>query len=1069
MYDIFYVGQKDNAWLNLKSRFPAAKNVSSIEQAQKKSFTKLFWAVYPDLEITDDWDFSYEADDWSQDYIHMFGNGNFKDGIALHPKKYTPSKKEIEHRFYFNKKIVEITASVPKKFDIFTIDTYADYLDAIEKTTTEMFWGVPSDIDVCSDFDFSFYIPHESTDRNSNHSWLNGNKFDGINLFSKKSPVVEKEISYRFLTNKIEHKTVASNPKPFEQFTIDSYEDYITAKKESKTDMFWGIPSDVDICKDFKFDKTFDNLDTLYRNTNHVFLNNATYDGVVLFSKSLTVSEKEIQHRFYVNKKEWEVVASTPKPYQIFDIETYEEYLAAMDQATGDLFWMSSPNIKIDKDFNFYVSYHEQSDRKQTHAFKHCNEYYNGLFLCSKHKPLTKKEVEYRFPIERQEHNINASSQIVYDKFFVETYEEYLTALEESITELFWVIRPTVDIDNFDFSIYFTHDNEYDRTTNHTFIHDDAGEKLRNSVWLCSKKKPLSKKEVEYKFIINAKEWDIVASKRKLYDKFYINSYEDFQKSLESTSTEMFWVIYQDIEITDENIFNLYYQQKHLHDKENDYDRNKNHSFINLYKDEKMHNGVWLISKNIGLRQKEVEYRFLINAKEHDEVVSRTRLYDKFIIENYEDYETALKETRTELFWAYTRNLKITDPTIFDLHFAKHHMHDDTNKYDIENNHSFVHKVDDQYLRSGVWLLSTHKKLSKKEIEHRFIVNAKEWDNIVSGPTQYDIFNVETYQDYKTALSESKTEMFWMIPSYIDFDDSIVSDVYFPHDNKFDRTINHVYKNGNCFDGATLCSKHSTITEREFNYGFVTHKKEVDITVSQPKPYDVVFISYKEPNADQNYQKLLDKCPNAKRIHGVKGIHQAHIEAAKLCSTPMFWAVDGDAIIEEEFDFDYQVPRWEHDVVHVWRSKNPINELVYGYGGVKLLPTNLTLNVNTTTMDMTTSISNKFKAVEEVSNITAFNTDAFNTWKSAFRESVKLAKWCTTNKSNKKKVSEARKRLEIWTTKGNNKEYGKYCIDGAVFGAEYGTKFAVDEPALRLINDFDWLQKQFIERNGNKQ
>ena len=31
---------------------------------------------------------------------------------------------------------------------------------------------------------------------------------------------------------------------------------------------------------------------------------------------------------------------------------------------------------------------------------------------------------------------------------------------------------------------------------------------------------------------------------------------------------------------------------------------------------------------------------------------------------------------------------------------------------------------------------------------------------------------------------------------------------------------------------------------------------------------------------------------------------------------------------------------------HVWRSKNPVNELVYGYGGVKLLPTKLTLDMD---------------------------------------------------------------------------------------------------------------------------
>ncbi len=52
--------------------------------------------------------------------------------------------------------------------------------------------------------------------------------------------------------------------------------------------------------------------------------------------------------------------------------------------------------------------------------------------------------------------------------------------------------------------------------------------------------------------------------------------------------------------------------------------------------------------------------------------------------------------------------------------------------------------------------------------------------------------------------------------------------------------------------------------------------------------YDIVFISYKELNADENWEVLKSRFPTAKRIHGVKGIHQAHIAAAKKCFTKMF-------------------------------------------------------------------------------------------------------------------------------------------------------------------------------------
>jgi hypothetical protein len=173
----------------------------------------------------------------------------------------------------------------------------------------------------------------------------------------------------------------------------------------------------------------------------------------------------------------------------------------------------------------------------------------------------------------------------------------------------------------------------------------------------------------------------------------------------------------------------------------------------------------------------------------------------------------------------------------------------------------------------------------------------------------------------------------------------------------------------------------------------------------------------------------------------------------------MFWIVDADAEIEKDFNFNYYVPVYERKHVHVWRSRNPINDLQYGYGGVKLFPRDLTINMNTNTTDMTTSISKHFKAMETVSNMTAFNTDPFNTWKSAFRECVKLS----SGAIDRQNEEETKKRLEIWTTVGHDREFGKYALDGAKAGMEFGLSDGSD---LKLINDFKWLEEQFNARQG---
>jgi len=221
-----------------------------------------------------------------------------------------------------------------------------------------------------------------------------------------------------------------------------------------------------------------------------------------------------------------------------------------------------------------------------------------------------------------------------------------------------------------------------------------------------------------------------------------------------------------------------------------------------------------------------------------------------------------------------------------------------------------------------------------------------------------------------------------------------------------------------------------------------------------------VFISYYEPNAEQNFDDLYSRFntvgvfgDRVKRVSNVKGIHNAHIEAAKLAKTSYFYVVDGDAKVVQDFKFAHTAE--ERDIVHVYHSANPINDLTYGYGGVKLLPTTLTHNMDITTTDMTTSISDKFKVINEVSNITAFDTDAFSTWKSAFRECAKLA----SKTIDRQDEEETNARLKTWTTYATG-SYKRDALRGANAGMQFGLSNSSD---LNLINDFDWLKGQFNE------
>jgi hypothetical protein len=225
--------------------------------------------------------------------------------------------------------------------------------------------------------------------------------------------------------------------------------------------------------------------------------------------------------------------------------------------------------------------------------------------------------------------------------------------------------------------------------------------------------------------------------------------------------------------------------------------------------------------------------------------------------------------------------------------------------------------------------------------------------------------------------------------------------------------------------------------------------------------YDIVFISYGESNAEHNWNTLVERFPNAKRVDGVNGIHAAHEKAAKKSLTKMFWVVDADAEIVDDFDFTIHSAFKEirEDTVYTWRSINPVNGLMYGYGGVKLLPKKLCKNLNKG-CDVTTSISDHFQEMPEISNITRFNSDSFSAWRSGFRECVKLA----SRAIDRQKNSETEKRLQTWCNVGTNARFGIEAITGANQGKKFGEQHKDNPAELERINDFEWLKEYFEDR-----
>lgn len=258
---------------------------------------------------------------------------------------------------------------------------------------------------------------------------------------------------------------------------------------------------------------------------------------------------------------------------------------------------------------------------------------------------------------------------------------------------------------------------------------------------------------------------------------------------------------------------------------------------------------------------------------------------------------------------------------------------------------------------------------------------------------------------------------------------------------------------------------YSKLTSEALRLNKIKNVQYVREQGSITKMFDIVFLSYNEPNAPERFEALQKKIseiatvskrtPNLIWVKDIEGIFNAHQHAANRVESKMFWVIDGDAELVKNFDFTYLPDVYDEDVVHVWNSINLVNGLEYGYGGVKLFPTQMVRDATSWGLDFTTGLSSRFKAIPDISCYTKFNTDAYSTWRSAFRECVKLSL---------KDDTESAERLDAWLNPNQDADFNA----DAKRGAEQAVAFAKehkDNPEMLLnINDFSWL-KEYYEQN----
>lgn len=239
--------------------------------------------------------------------------------------------------------------------------------------------------------------------------------------------------------------------------------------------------------------------------------------------------------------------------------------------------------------------------------------------------------------------------------------------------------------------------------------------------------------------------------------------------------------------------------------------------------------------------------------------------------------------------------------------------------------------------------------------------------------------------------------------------------------------------------------------------------------------YDIIYLSYDEPNAEKNYADLLTKAPWAKRVHGVEGSDAAHKACAELSETDRFITVDGDNIIRA--DFLQQELNISNDVklsesVISWCGKNSINGLMYGNGGLKCWPKEYVLNMRT---HENADPNNQAAQVDFCWDLKYIQqnscySDVYNNatpqqaWRAGFREGVKMA----LDRGVKPSVEEFLKghwknlhRLWIWLMVGSDVDNGLWAIYGAREGL---VKTMLTDWDFVNVRDFKYLNNLWKDK-----
>ena len=1060
----------------------------------------MFWVVDAFVEVYEDFDYSYYPTQYDKSVVHVWKHkgATLSSGVRLIPKstEFKHDQQIVDNSFEKLKQLPQVASKDPI-WPLVKLQnlTAKEIHNVLSNTESDYVWTLEPGIELDEELIKCSYLPHYYQ-FDVVHVWKNQGTdgYGGLRLWPKtfSNDITDEQMSTCNIPNQFILDSVAGPQKQFPVYFL-SHNDYSNSlvstynKLAERTDtrMFWVVDANVRVDKDFDFGfmPTQFDMDTV-----HVWEHNGdTLNSAIKLLPKNTVFEhdKQILENSFHKLKTINTVASSDEQWPVVTLSnlTVAEVKSALkDNLSSAYVWTHDVNIELDQQVidNSYLPHYEHRD--QVHVWKNADtEGYGGLRLWPTDYDVDQLTDEQVLTCSIPDQFIldsTAGAQKRYPVYYLTAQDiqeglknTYQKLSAQTETRMFWVVDAFVQV-NDDFEFTYT-PSQFDTDVVHVWKH--ASTSRQTGVRLMPTSLTYdSDMQINDNSFAKLKMIPTVASHDPVWpvEQFDTVCTDSLQQILKKHSDNSFvWTVDPDIELDEDVITQSIIPHinnvdvVHVWKRTNSEGLVVGHGGLRLWP-------TWFPAHSITDEQ-------LITSSVPDQLIldSVAGPQKEFPILELDPAVDILSQlTRfesqcdTTMYWCVDPYVTYVDDWKFDYIPTKWEEHVVHVFLDTNDETRSVRLIPNGTFTTGDY---TVKHIVNNSFEQLKVVYRH-----ATRPTVCPVYGFNTETSANTTGKESLKLQLEAFSEHADGKPffTVDSDVFTHKDFDYAHTpqldsVNstHVWQRLNPRTGSThsyggvrlwpnpptAALKEITSDRIKLNRMDARKLQYVKKPASSFKPYNIVMLSYQEDEqlVEQRIQRI-QQITNETVIHvrGVKGIFSAHQAAASKVNSSMFWVVDADAHISDGFDFSYIPDAYDHEVVHVWASENPVTGLEYGYGGVKLFNTQQVLDATTWGLDFTTGLSNRFKSMPQVSCVTAFNTDEFSTWRSAFRESVKLA---LSNDSDSKQ------RLDAWLNPLADAQHSEQAKQGAEQGRAHAMANSNNISELEKINDYDWLQQQW--------